>query len=186
MKRYSRLNLLEEEMSKLEERGFSKFLFHLHGKYVYLKIYLPNKLYLRANVLIDDICELTQEEFTLADLLLLLYQDWLLEVRKHNNIPSMFTRLNVRDMKTPSLYMNNKEVTMNKEETEGYQEFRFRLMRKEVIRCEVLLQEIEDYYPGHPFTVESVLEILFIDFMNEFIKSGGNVIKEIISRIEKG
>jgi hypothetical protein len=185
--KYSHLDLIGCELTKLNDRTFAdkalSFLLY-SGKNIHLKIYLPYEIHLRAEVFCDDIRELSEESFTQNDLLGILYEDFLRENRAKESLFNLYRRLNVHEKKSPSikgLYINEDE---QEELYENVYEVTMRIKRKEALRGEVLLSDLSNFYPEHPFTLEMVLETIYIDFIEDIKKDGSHkAVKELLKRM---
>ncbi|WP_066415233.1 hypothetical protein [Sutcliffiella cohnii] len=183
---YSRLDLIGEELMKLQDKKITdkiiSFLINT-SKYVYVKLDIPADLYVRANVLCDDIETLSEEEFDQNRLLSILYDDFLRENRMKEALFQLYQRLTVHDRRAPSI-KGLYEIHNQRIENDEYYELTVRIKRKEALRGEVLLSDLSNVYPKHPYTLEMVLETIYIDFLND-IKKGGNykAVKELLKRM---
>ena len=187
--KYSNLDLIGEELKKLEDKTWTdkafSFLF-FSGKYVHLKIHIPNNLFLRAEVFCDDIRELSEEDFSQNNLLEILYEDFLRENRARESLFNLYTRLSVHEKKSPSiqgLYIHDDYKQDLYEDTHA---LTLRIRRKEALRGEVLLSDLSNFYPDHPFTLEMVLETIYIDFLDDIKKDGSHkAVKELLKRMDE-
>lgn len=182
---YSRLDLIQEELSKLENKSFLDRALHilLSSKHVYLTIQLPSHLVVRANVLCEDITIIgdLEKKFQLSDLGSVLFTDFLNVVRKEENFDSLYKRLQVRNQN--KLEIHQKEVTYY-EESEGLTDVRIRLERRDALRGEVVLSDLANLYPTHTFQLESLLELILVDFLIEYQKgTTKNTVKNILEKI---
>jgi hypothetical protein len=177
---YSQLDLLSDELSKLQNTTFLDRILDIltNSKHVYLKITLPTNIVVRANVLCEDIMieGNLEKKFTISHLGSILFDDFLKAIRKDENFDMLYQKLNVSYSKK----MSNEE-----EDQIGYTEVTIRLERKDALRGEVLLCDLANYYPNHTFMLESLLELIIVDFVQEYLK--GNVrqpIKNILLKID--
>lgn len=178
-KAYSQLDLIGEEFKKLQATGLEKLLYLLPNKYVLVKIKVPQDLYFRAEILVDDISDDAEIKFTQEDLVYLLYSDFLKVIKKSSNVSDFYQRLTVRKFKKSKIDEHLPEWTSPK-----LIEIPIFLPRKEALRGEVFLADLEQFYPDHPFKLEDVLEILYTDFLIEFKRGAiSNVVEKILSRI---
>lgn len=186
--KYSKLDLIGSELIKLQDKTLVdkalSFLLY-SGKYVYVKIYIPNELYLRAEVFCDDMKGLSEEPFDQNRLLGILYEDFLRENRVKESLHHLYNRLIVHDKRSPSIkgiYMNDE---YEKAPCKSTHELSIRIKRKEALRGEVLLSDLSGFYPDHPFTLEMALETIYIDFLEDIKKDGSHkAVKELLKRME--
>jgi hypothetical protein len=177
---YSRLDLLSDELSKLQNTTFLDRVLDIltNSKHVYVKVNLPTNIVVRANVLCEDIMieGNLEKKFTISHLGRILFDDFLTAIRKDENFDALYQKLNVSYSKK----MSNEE-----EDQIGYTEVSIKLERKDALRGEVLLCDLANYYPNHTFMVESLLELIIVDFVQEYLK--GNIrqpIKNILLKID--
>lgn len=181
---YSKLNLIREEFGKLHSTGFEKLLYLLHGKHVRVNIEIPKHLYFRAEILVEDIQDEADVNFTQGDLINLLYDDFLRVVKKSANVSDFYQRLFVRKKDHPKIQDVNGGIT-TEWGTPTLATIPLYLPRKAALRGEVFLADLDHFYPDHPFQLEDVLEIIYTDFLIEFKRGAlSNVIEKILKRIE--
>jgi hypothetical protein len=172
LRAFSERDLLGKELNKSNvwKRIFT-------SRSVTLTLHLPNDIFLRANVICDDICEITEERFKLNNLVELLWKDFLDEVRRKQDVKALYKLLLDYDRGTPNVRLSKyneesiDEVPLYpvRKKLVDHTEYVFcRLDRKDVLRGEVMLSDISKLYPQHPFHFERVLEILFIDFVSKY------------------
>ncbi|WP_209124454.1 hypothetical protein [Alkalihalobacillus sp. BA299] len=186
--KYSKLDLIGNELTKLKDKTFAEkalsFLL-FSGKNVHLKIYIPNDLYLRAEVFCDDIRELSEDEFDQNILLGILYEDFLRVNRAKESLFNLYRRLTVHEKKSPSIKGLHIDDYYHDDPYEDTHELTVRIQRKEALRGEVLLSDLSNFYPDHPFTLEMVLETIYIDFLEDIKKDGSHkAVKELLKRME--
>lgn len=182
---YSRLDLIQEELAKLENKSFLDRALHilLSTKHVYLTIQIPSQLIVRANVLCEDITIIgeLEKKFHISDLVCVLFNDFLNVVRKEENFDSLYNRLQVRNQK--KLEIHQKKYTFY-EETDGLADVKVRVERRDALRGEVVLSDLANLYPSHTFQLESLLELILIDFLIEYQRgTTRNVVKNILEKI---
>jgi len=99
MGRYSRANLLDEELSLIGSSDFFRKLIHRMNKSstVLLTIEVPLNLFLRAEILCEDIRDLSEMSFVQNDLINLLYNDLLLFAKKNPDPKGFFKLLTSSD-----------------------------------------------------------------------------------------
>ncbi|WP_428909451.1 hypothetical protein [Niallia sp. Krafla_26] len=191
MKKYSEANLLKDELDFIPANSdvFSKFLYKLNKKtMVYLKINLPVSLYLRAEIFCEDIEELSEMEFTQTDLINILYNDFLLYAKKNpdpHKIYDLLLSLD-QDKKQLKLVQESESVftTLRKSEYQNMQPLQIKMRRKEALRGEVLLADIEEVVPDHGYTLEKLFELLYCDFVEKFRKENSkNVIENVLKSL---
>lgn len=183
LRAFSERNLIAREMkSNLISKIFSSFNIHL-------KLFLPRDIYFRAQVLCEDVEDITGESFEIDNLVEMLLIDFLDEVIKYQNIKEIYKLLLDYDRGTTNIrlihYQEHKaeEVPLYpmRKKSDEYEEYYCKVKRKLALRGEVMLQDIAMIYPNHPFTLERVLEILLIDFIIKYRKGEAKaIIREMV------
>ncbi|MDC3424239.1 hypothetical protein NC797_06920 [Aquibacillus sp. 3ASR75-11] len=183
---YSQLELLNSEIERIESTRFVDRLFYVltKTKKVVLKINIPSRSLFRVNILCEDVTIVGEfeEKFTLSELTDILFKDFLDEVRKNENFDALYNRLKVRSKKKPTIRHNDCEYEI---EQEGIcQEVKISIERSAALRGEVLLSDLTNIYPNHMFQLESLLELILLDFLIEYSKGNTrNVVSTIINKL---
>lgn len=189
MGKYSRANLLNEELSLIGHTDFiGKMLYKMNkNSTVLLSIQVPKNLYLRAEVFCEDIQELSEMSFLQNDLMNLLYDEFLTYAKNNPDPRALFNLIVSLDQQS------GKEASMEKQSEsvfklvhkEVHQEMiplNLRLRRKYALRGEVLLADMDEVQPQHGYTLERVFELIYIDFIDKFRKGNNNdSIKNILA-----
>lgn len=191
MEKYSNADLLNEELSIV---GSSDFLGRLIQKMnktssVFLSIEIPKNLFLRASVFCDDIQELSEMSFVQNDLINLLYNDFLLYAKKNPDPKKIFSLLASLEKSGKDTLLEQKSKSVfklvHRENHQDNVKLQLRMRRKVALRGEVLLADMEEVQPEHGYTLEKVIELLYIDFIDKFRKGDNeSVIKNILALIE--
>lgn len=182
--KYSQYGLINRSLLQLEETGFMNRIFNalITDKRLTFKISIPNDLYLRADVLCDDVLQMrtVEKEYTQGELVQHIFLDFLDEVRRHDsNVGAIHTRLNVRLQQLP--LVNDQPIIPSRSKTS----IQTKIDRRDVLRAEVLLQDLSYFVPNHGLNVEKLIEIVYLDFLTEYQKGRRkNVIKEILEYID--
>lgn len=182
--KYSQYGVLNRSLMQLGETGIMNRFFNalITDKRLTFKISVPNELYLRAEVLCDDVLQMREKEkvYTQGELVQHIFLDFLDEVRKHDsNVGAIHTRLNVRLQQLPMV--NDQPIIPSKSKTTVI----IKIDRRDVLRAEVLLQDLSYFAPNHELNVEKLIEIVYLDFLLEYTKGRRkNVIKEILEYID--
>ncbi|WP_260288493.1 hypothetical protein [Peribacillus aracenensis] len=180
MVKYSAANLLDEELSFIGSTDFiSKMIYKMtKTSTVSLKIEVPLNLYLRAEVLCEDIMELSEMPFHQNNLMNLLYNDFLLHAKKNPDPMAIFNLLNRLEKeigKESSFQQQAGTTTFNRLQREKRQQMKIldcSMRRKSALRGEVILADMEDVQEAHGYTLERVFELLYIDFIEKFKRGG--------------
>ncbi|WP_307325625.1 hypothetical protein [Evansella vedderi] len=144
---------------------------------VYLNLLLPAEIHFRAQILCEDVEALTEERFRLDDLISMLWKDFINYARKTVDIKAIYKLLLEFDQGTSNVRVKNyneeKEEVLplypiRKRTETDIEKVYCKMDRKLALRGEVLLSDIANLYPSHPLTVERVLEILIIDFIEKY------------------
>jgi hypothetical protein len=182
--KYSQYGLINRGLMQLNHGGLMNRFFKIiiTDKRLSFAISVPNELYFRAEVLCDDIFQLREsdKEYTQGELIQHLFLDFLDEVRKNDgNVGSIHTRLTVRQQELPMV--NEQPLIPTRSKTTVLT----KLDRSEVLRAEILLQDLDYFAPNHGLTVEKLIEIVYLDFLLEYTKGRRkNVIIEILEYID--
>ena len=151
---------------------------------IQIRLNIPRPIYFRAEIFCEDVQELSEMMFAHNDLLDLLYHDFLVYIRKNSNPQALYNLLTQIDRnpapvvryieEEPNEYSTILSRNENPAVREGNtQTMVFQMKRKQALRGEVLLADLAEVYPDHHFTLEMVLEMLYIDFV-EKLKRGEN------------
>ena len=107
---YSQWNVLQDELEGEAAPNLLGKLWHRtkQSGSLLLDIYLPVPVYIRGKAFCEDIEELSESVFTQADLINLLYHDWLLFAKRTNNL--MTPRLNQMKGAPKAHFMQGREV----------------------------------------------------------------------------
>lgn len=180
MVKYSAANLIDEELTFIGASDFvSKMVYKMtKSSTISLKIEVPLSLYLRAEVLCEDIMELSDLPFCQKDLMNLLYNDFLLFAKKKPEPMAIFTLLNKLEKeigRASTLQLQADTNTFKRIQRKNPVQMKFlncSMRRKFVLRGEVMLADMEEVQEGHGFTIERVLELLYMDFIEKFRRGG--------------
>lgn len=197
-KSYSSLNILQEKLVGLTDR---KGLFtHFFSNRPYLQIKLPYYEFLRGKIFCEDLRDNYKEEvpfnFDISLLMYLIFDDCLSQIKrgaKHEQIAGFlvagkkeFFRKHAqvkRIMKPLSEYVFEFEDIEEEEYEETPSEkpriayVTLRLKQSELLRAEVLLHDLQPFMEdGFEITVEELITIIFLNFIDT-IKKEGNTVK---------
>ncbi|MCQ6275906.1 hypothetical protein JMM81_13210 [Bacillus sp. V3B] len=173
-------------------------------QYRYLKIEIPYYEYLRGEVFVEDIKDLFEEaqDLTLYHLIVLLYFDFLGQVKKGTKYEQLCPFLisskkkyldqptvqkRVLKQVTPHLLsfeQREEEIEVTSQEKKA--EITLRVKESEIYRGEIFLHDSSPYLMDEELTVEDLLVILFLDFLQS-VKEKGNstqVMKTILVNFE--
>ena len=178
MVNYSQANLLKDELSSLEHRGsFIGRVIHQMNKNtsIFFTFNVPKSLFLRAEILCEDIEELSEMYFSQNTLINLLYKDFLTFARKKPDPRAHFNLLCSLEGKAgKESYLQKQNAHTFKmvyEQThQEIKEMKIQLKRKIALRGEVLLADMEEVQPQHGYTLEKIFELLYVDFIDTFRK----------------
>ncbi|MEE3955909.1 hypothetical protein [Peribacillus frigoritolerans] len=203
-KSYSQFSLLSNKLlyGTKEKKGFFDYLL---PKYRYLQIEVPYYEFLRGEVFVEDMKDLFEEapqNISLYHLIALLYFDFLEQVKKgakYEQICPFLISSKKKFLERPmvqkrvlkqltsnlfSFEQREEEIEVTSEEKRA--EITLRIKESELYRGEVFLHDISPYMRGEELTVEDLLVILFMDFLQS-IKEKGNssqVMKAILLNYE--
>lgn len=202
-KSYSSINILREYWTgTIENRGFFRSLL---SKYRYIEVELPYYSYLRGEIFIDDLRDNFQDKipltFDLGDLLKLLYDDFLIQVKKgakHEQIARYLLNGYEKHIMENSFQSRNLSpitsdlIGMGGEEEQVEFEPKFavltlRIKETDIYRGEILLADLKLFTGEIEFLVEHIIAIVYLDFIENVIKEGSSlkVQKNIVRHIKK-
>jgi hypothetical protein len=191
MGKYSRADLLKDELSLIGAKDFLGLVFKQINKTstVLLTIEVPKNLYFRAEILCDDIEELSGMAFIQNDLMNLLYNDFLIYAKKNPDPRAIFNLLSSLEPsgKDTQLLQQGENVykMVTQESKQEMIALHLRMRRKVALRGEVLLADMEEVQPQHGYTLERIFELLYIDFIDKFRKgNSADAINNIIKLLD--
>lgn len=194
MKRYSNSNLLEKELTPRSRNSFfGRMLYGIDkAKTITVSLLVPMDIFVRAQVLCEDIEDMSNMEFTQADLIDILYMDFLTYVQEnpdHQKIFNMLVQLERSSGKDLGI-VRSKEGSIyeviHEYRDKNMEELKVKFRGKFILRGEILLADLEHVFPNHGFMVENVLELLYCDFINN-CRQGNNkkAVKNILKTLEE-
>lgn len=193
---YSQLDLLEEErfLTSGEATWKYRILYKLlYTKKVHLEIRVPLTYFKRAEVFCDDLMRITDEEYELfpETLIDILVQDFIQELARNSTGPrAPYEYLMDKHSKTLTVahYKDSRmeEFELYEREYESLRVLKVQIGRKEALRLEWFLNDLELEVVNHGFTVERIMEILFC-YLIEIVKRGEaeKAVKKIITSIDE-
>lgn len=194
MSKYSRADLLKKELFSLQSNDFLGKMLHKMNKTssILLMIEVPLNFYLRAEVFCEDIQDMAEMPFSQNKLVSILYEDFLRYAKRNPDPHSIFgllASLERQAGKDPQLEQQNKTVfkLVHKEVEQDFHTVNIRMRRNYALRGEVILADMEEVQPGHGYTLERVLELLYMDFIDKFRKghNSADIINSILKLLEE-
>lgn len=204
MKPLSQVNQLSKGLREIaqEKKGLYSFLLGKFEKYSrnQLHIHIPHYEILRAKSFLDDVMELTDHLIllTLEDLIALLYNQFLLQVRNAAKISTLGTRILKKKVElaenSVKLVTSFEEINPNhwalvekqvktKLKTKT---ITIELHRKYIERGEIFLYDLMKISPNFSMTLEELISLLLIDFVHEIEKGNSKrVMDQIIKAFEE-
>lgn len=206
-KSFSRLNLLRQSYLSPFKKGISQWL---QLDVANLTLSVPYYDYLRGQVFIDDIKTVYEEcpdSFNLASLLSLLHDDFLYHTKKGSRNHQQtahylsygqkqylaYQTVTKREKQTLKR-VNEHTFVMSFEEEEEIEEkedrdlaeITIRLKESKIQRTEILLYDVSPYMNDQVITVEDMLVIVYLDFIEKVKQEGNNdkVMKSILRGLE--
>lgn len=195
MKAYSKKNLLQKSAEMK-----TTWLNIVNYSSIFLELNVPRSSYFRMKVLCEDITELSGQLFTQQNMIQLLWNDFINQVKKVPNFEMVYsllldreakmvvvTKEIIEEKKNSFTFFDNEQVVpirklmKNEKNTSSFQ---YRMNRKQALRGEVMLADIAEIHPDHHFTLERVLEIIYCDFIEKY-KQGESesVVQQIVESI---
>jgi hypothetical protein len=191
MRAYSQINLIGQKLARIEGKFKNSFLNNIIDSIlgiqnkVVLEVSFQSLILIRSRNLCFDITKEVGEEFNKGHLAWAVYEDFLSFVRKNNNLPEVYNWLIVRDTSSACIEDYTGKFNEN-EENEDTCLVKVTLDRESALRGENMLLDLEEFYPDRHFTLELILEIIFSDFINEYVKgSVENLAYKLVSYTER-
>lgn len=166
---------------KITNRFFRYLTQRSYQKY---EIELPSSIYLRGELLCEDIAEKSGVSFDFHSLILVIIEDFLIDLRKKYDPIAVYKGLLARDQRPPIVkrYENELEL-ISKSETKIIK-LEFEIERKLALRLEVFVADLEDLNIEYPLDVESIIEILICSFITLYKKGLiKDAFKEIVEHL---
>lgn len=208
MKSFSKFNMLKEKMNEGRRKSLLDRV--LEPKYKYLKIEVPYYDYLRGKVLLDDMSIVVPNcpPIDISLLVYLLYIQFLFQVRAgtelkvlSQNILSKMDSLDLLALPasrkkqqklanvSPNLFtlQEFEVVEERKIPKEKIACITLRIKTSEIYRGEILLNDIFNLNSEYQFTVERIITMLYMDFI-QMVKRVGNerrILQSIIHSMEQ-
>lgn len=164
----------------------------------YVTITLPYYDYLRGEVFIEDMRDTFPDEvpfqFDMGTLLYMLYNDFLMQVKRGApydqianylmNGKNKYYKKRTQSKRVMKPLTNHvfefqtieEEQEPPKEKEEKRADLEIRMKESEILRGEILLHDLSSYMKDIIVTVEEMIAIIYLDFI-EHVKSGGNSAK---------
>lgn len=204
-KSYSKLNLLQKRLQGLSST--KSFFDYIFGNGKYLTIIIGYYDYIRGEVFIDDMFEMYEDVprgFNLAVLIHLLYRDFITQIKKGNINKQVAgfllagkerylreNKIEKRVMKAVTEHVFTfesieEEIIEEEVEKEKKAHVTIQMKESELLRGEIFLHDLSPFLKGEHLTIEDLLTILYLDFINQ-IKEQGNsmkVQKNILSHLK--
>ncbi len=179
---YSQWNVLQDELEGESSAHLLGKLWHRtkQSGSLLLDIYLPVPVYVRGKAFCEDIQELSEMDFSQADLINILYHDWLLFAKRTNNLMLLYNLLASLEPKEKL----QKSALYTVEGGTSKKRLHVQIKRRHLLRGELLLSDLEEKVPKHGYTIERVFELLYANFMNKH-KNGEEVVGEILRFIDE-
>ncbi len=191
MKSFSKYNLISNEISNLnnigKKRTFLDIVECFLDKFIdgfSFSIKTPNYLYIRAKVLCDDVYDLSGYSMEVEEIVYLLYRDFLQSVKEYDDPVSIYQMMFLSIESNSKSHIQERFYSV-KEDMKSAQYLNVAMKKKDVLRGEIFLRDLESRIPNHGLTVEMVIQSLFNDFLNEYVNgSSQTVISQLIERLE--
>ncbi|MED4286759.1 hypothetical protein P4679_33195 [Priestia megaterium] len=177
MRAYSSVNVIEEYLEK-PSNFFGRFLkaFSQNAK-VELEIMLPRRMYLKGELIAETVSDKANIVFSTSDLVDLLSEE-LLEYYSLNPNP---LKLNRTFKEISSMSMIQRYYRYSKGDLIPV---KIKLLKKDVFKLEMLLADIEEIEDRVDFTVESILEMQYVNYMHDLLTgTKEDSVRQIIKKI---
>lgn len=142
--------------------------------------YVIEDIYIRGLSIANRISDRLDIEFDIEDLADALYADFLQFVDRSYDIPTIYKQLQSGGLSPASRYRYTDNEIRNGVyfgDVLGYEITTTNLMHKDALRGELLLEDMNEFYPNHGYTLEGILETVFYNFVDGCRK--GNIDRPI-------
>lgn len=186
-----RFSIYQEEIENIafKPNGFmNKCLYFLGLKLdatstLQFDFYVTTEDYLRMKLFCEDLAEEAEIDISHRDLVGLLFEDFMLNIKRSSDHHTIYKKLLMRDRRPPEIKTYGEEIYLD-DEQEDYVLVSCLIEKREALRLEVFLVDLEKLYPEYPFRIENILQIIYSDFV--FNYSNGNlayIMKKFVDRI---
>lgn len=184
-KSYSKLNLLQKKLQGISSTR--SFLDYIFGNGKYLTIIIGYYDYLRGEIFIDDMFDMYEDVprgFDLAVLIHLLYKDFITQIKKGNINKQVAgfllsgkerylieKKVEKRVLKAVTEHVFTfesieEEIIEEEVEKEKKAYVTIQMKESELLRGEIFLHDLSPFLKGQHLTIEDLLTILYLDFIN--------------------
>ncbi|MCM3716066.1 hypothetical protein M3202_18600 [Alkalihalobacillus oceani] len=167
-----KFHVLEDELDRLEygppKTLKAKWLWLAHdllSSTVSITIQVPAYVVLRTKILCEDIEEKAEQPFHPADLIELLYDDFLINLKETNHLYTTYRQLLSHSIEPAEVTTFQGDYFKRVEKRTS---LRLHLARKKVLRGEVFIYDVSQQVNHLDITIENILEILLTDFMKKY------------------
>ncbi|MED4068603.1 hypothetical protein [Priestia megaterium] len=194
MKKYSSSNLLQKELTQGSKNSFfGKLLYEFDKSSTKtMTLLVPMEVFVRAQVFCEDVEELSGMQFSQADLIDILYMDFLTHVKSKPDHQTIFNsiiqleRTSGKDLGIVRSKQGSIYEVIHEYRDKNMEELKVKFRRKLILRGEILLADLESVFPDHGFMLENVLELLYCDFINNWRKGNNTkAMKDILKVLEE-
>lgn len=201
MKKYSRFDLLNNAIIGNTGQVINRLF---ESKYARLTIPIPVYDLKRAAVFVGTVNELIEEEtdelFSIEKLIVLLYEDFLKQIDRGMDIDTLASAIEHKisefrkvEMKV-SHYLEQEPGDINLDDFKRHLKkqkkndipftyFSFRILKKYVLKGEVLLHDLNDVYPSIRLDVEELIALRFRDVMSQIKAGNYQILANIVQRL---
>lgn len=171
--KYDLLGQVEKQLSDEPPRLWELIGRAIKPRSLPFSFYVPNDLYLRGKVLCDDVNKMTETQKELTQCMLVEYLfsiEFMYRVRR-NTAYELFIKIINREKQLP-LERDNPIIfsrSMSQVET--------KIHKDDIYRAEVFLKDVE-YHSQHNFTVERLINVIYQDFLIEYLRGRRSYILE--------
>lgn len=205
MKKFSRFDLLNNVVLSPTGDIINRMF---DSKYARLDIWVPQYDLKRAQVFVSTVNDLLDNEdedielFSIDKFIILLYEDFLRQIdygmtleTLGNAIRNKLNELEVRNIKVTHYHDNQEnKIELNdivrhmnqKKEIQRMNQERlisFRILKKYVLRGEVLLHDLSELHPDIHLTVEELICLRFRDVLNQIKKGDYSILANIVNAL---
>lgn len=206
-KSFSGRNLLRQAYLSPFKKGITQWL---QLDFATLTFHVPYYDYLRGQVFIDDIKAVYEEcpdDFDLAALLSLLHDDFLYHTKKGSRTHQQTAQYLLYGQRQYLTYQTvikrekqalkqvsdytfimsfEEEEEIEEKEKPDQAEITIRVKESKIQRTEILLYDVSPYMDDQVVTVEDMLAIVYLDFIQRIKQEGNNdkVMKSILKGLE--
>jgi hypothetical protein len=201
VRKFSRLDLLNNAVVGNAGEIINRLF---ESKYVRLDITVPLYDLKRATVFVGTVNDLIEDEtddlFTVEKFIVLLYEDFLKQIEKGMDLDTLAEAIDrkLKEQQQPEMKIHHyvespsREIVLDdvrrhlkskKQNRNQMTSISFRILKKYVLRGEVLLHDLNEIYPKFQLDVEDLIALRFRDVMKQIKVGDYRILNNIVQNL---